>query len=298
MKESYFNLDVNASLFTELAMNPEWWKILKNDSDLYVNIRKSNRINVYYRGASIMNLTHSPQKGFESVIHNYYLGVDKEIAERLGIQYGEIKMPPQDIISRLKTIKYRVRSNNKYEARVEEKEDEKESYSEKYMQSKMYLNKDDHYIDTEFELSLDDGTQIRIDLVKIDNAGNVQFVELKRVQDNRLITSKEKPAEIITQMDNYQRFLEEANCLSSQLGKNVIAEYYRKVLIIMEKIGLEPPVGNKDIMGLADTVKLFITNYEKKGSKRFNRLQLIRDICVNYDTNIDDVIESYCKLQK
>ena len=47
MARNYFDLNINAPLFTELSKFPEWWKRILNDKTLYVNIRKGNRINVY-----------------------------------------------------------------------------------------------------------------------------------------------------------------------------------------------------------------------------------------------------------
>ena len=44
MARNYFDLNINAPLFTELAQLPEWWKRILNDKTLYVNIRKGYRI--------------------------------------------------------------------------------------------------------------------------------------------------------------------------------------------------------------------------------------------------------------
>ena len=67
--QRYFGtLDVNANLFVELAKDPAWWRKLREDSDIYINVRKDNYINVYYRGASIMKLSYDNGK-FKAGIH-------------------------------------------------------------------------------------------------------------------------------------------------------------------------------------------------------------------------------------
>ncbi|MBD5265847.1 MAG: hypothetical protein HDS44_02645, partial [Bacteroides sp.] len=53
-------LDPNAPLFKALANNsPEWWSKLKEDPELYIEIRKGNRIHLYYYGARIAEIEYS-----------------------------------------------------------------------------------------------------------------------------------------------------------------------------------------------------------------------------------------------
>ena len=54
MAKNYFNLSTDAKLFEELGKQPTWWKTILSDKELYVNVRKDNRINVYYLGASVL----------------------------------------------------------------------------------------------------------------------------------------------------------------------------------------------------------------------------------------------------
>ena len=70
MARNYFDLNINAPLFTELSKLPEWWIRILNDKTLYVNIRKGNRINVYYRGASVMELSINRNKSIKGKIHS------------------------------------------------------------------------------------------------------------------------------------------------------------------------------------------------------------------------------------
>ena len=71
MARNYFDLNINAPLFTELSKLPEWWKTIINDNSLYVNVRKNNRINVYYRGASVMELSMNRNKSIQGKIRGF-----------------------------------------------------------------------------------------------------------------------------------------------------------------------------------------------------------------------------------
>ena len=75
--DSYFQLDVNAPLFKALSSEkPSWWEIVKNDSRIYINIRKGGYINVYCRGESIMKLEYS-RGNFRAKTNTYYLSEHK-----------------------------------------------------------------------------------------------------------------------------------------------------------------------------------------------------------------------------
>ena len=118
MKKSYFKLNVEDGLFKMLSSMPQWWCELIEDSELYCNIRKNNRINIYYRGASIMSLSSKDEK-IEAEIHNYYLGFEKGLCDKLNIKYGNVKCRPEEIICRLPSIKKRVEANKKNTACLE-----------------------------------------------------------------------------------------------------------------------------------------------------------------------------------
>lgn len=294
MKKNYFKLNVEDRLFEMLSSKPQWWRELIEDNELYCNIRKNNRINIYYRGASIMSLSCKDDK-IEAEIHNYYLGFEKGLCDKLNLKYGNVKCRPEEIICRLPSIKKRVEANKKNIACFEGEELNGKNYSsEKFIQSQMYIN-DKSYIDTEFALSLDDGTDIRIDLVKLSEEGEVCFEELKLIDDGRLKPSKGKPAEILLQMDNYDRFLKEAAKLKGQKAEPIIVEYYTKVLQIMKKIG----VLRTDLKPLSvrEYVSLYIEQtYIKKTSGRDNAIKIIQEVCECLHSNIDDVVENYSNL--
>ena len=289
MKARYFNLNEKAPLFQALSTRPDWWKSLLNDKDLYINIRKENRINVYYRGASIMSLSYKDHK-IDAEIHNYYLGVNKGEPD-----YGNKHYSPDEIIQQLPLIKSRVESNKKNIACLPGHEKNGKNYSsEKYVQSQMYLA-DSHYIDTEFALQLDDRTNIRIDLVQVADNGEIAFQELKLIDDNRLKSSGGQIPEIQDQMSNYDKFLKEANLLKGAKGEPILVEYYQKVLGIMRTIGIKR---NKTVpTSVRNYVDLYIKQtYTKKTSKRDNLMRSVYDACKDLHSNIDDVISQYDKL--
>lgn len=285
--QRYFGtLDVNANLFVELEKDPVWWRLLRMDRELYINVRKDNYINVYYRGASIMKLSYDNGK-FKAEIHNNYLGVDKEVASLLSLYYGNEDVSPERIVSMLETIKYRVRQNKKNKGLPEADNGDEEKVSEKFVQSEEF--KSGVYLDTEFAITLDDGTKIRIDLVRVDDCGKIQFVELKRIQDQRLVNEK-----IFTQMCNYKSFLE-------MVDVGEVVDYYNKVLAIMRKIKILPDKVLCDkISDVKNYVELMMTNYEKKDKSqgRLERLNKIKCLCAQngVHSNIDTVIANYVKL--
>jgi len=296
MKKSYFKLNVDDQLFEILSSKPLWWRKLIEDNELYCNIRKNNRINIYYRGASIMSLSCKDDK-IEAEIHNYYLGFEKKTCDELNLKYGNVKCRPEEIVCRLPSIKKRVEANKKNVACIEGDElNGKNFSSEKFIQSQMYI-KDHSYIDTEFALSLDDGTDIRIDLVKLSDNGEICFEELKLVDDGRLKPSGRKPAEIRTQMGNYERFLKEAAKLKGENAEPVIVEYYTKVLQIMKKIGILRTDSKPS--SVRNYVFLYIKQtYTKKHPSRDKALQTIKNVCEDLNSNIDEVINEYDKLKQ
>ena len=296
MKKSYFNLDEGSKLFEELSKNPLWWKELKEVDNLYFNVRKNNRINVYYRGASIMSLSHKDGK-VSAEIHNYYLGYEKKACEDLCIKYGNVILKPEEIVCRIPTIMKRVEANKKNVACLEGEEINGKNYSsEKYYQSEMYL-RNNQYIDTEFAVSLDDGTAIRIDLVKVNENGAIQFEELKLIDDDRLDPAKykNKEVEIQRQMDSYEQFLREADKLKGTDEEPILIEYYNKVLRIMDKIGVRKCT--RPIEGVSNYVQLTVEqNYTKRWPVRDKRVERVYEACRGFHSNIEEVKEEYYKL--
>ena len=223
------------------------------------------------------------------------MGYEKDECSAFGIKYGNVKVVPEELVCRLPMIKKRIESNKKYIACIEEEGKEGIVYSsEKYVQSQIY-NSDSHYFDTEFALRLDDGTDIRIDLVKISDDGEIFFEELKLIDDPRLSPSRGKEAEIITQMTNYDKFLVEASRVKGTNGKPILIEYYTTVLEIMEKVGIE--CTSVKPVSVHDKVFLLIKQtYTKKSPGRDKRLNTINDVCKGLYSNISDVLTNYNSL--
>ncbi len=298
-------LDPMNPLFEELAKDPLWWQMIREDKDLYVNIRKYNRINVYYRGASVMSLEHDGKK-ITAEIHNHYLGVEKTIATLLGPKlYGNVKsLSPEELVCRLPLIKKRIAGNSKFKSNLAETDipqgefdNAKDACSEKAVQANMYLKGE--YIDTEFAVRLDDGTDIRIDLISLTKDNLIQFEELKLVGDSRLRSGNLEKSEILVQMGNYATFIKDVSQLKNG-NKLMVVEYYQKVLEILDKILVLPRrFKGREIAGLSDYVYLFIDDSEYyRKAKHSGRVKRLADIKMLLEThgvvsNIDKVVHSY-----
>lgn len=236
-------------------------------------------------------------KKIKATIHNYYLGVEKSIAEQIGETYGDVDMSPEELVCRLELIKAQVRRNPKFTC-IDD--DFAVSSSEKSIQANLY--KSGLYIDTEFQVQLDNGTDIRIDLVSITDENLVQFEELKRIGDSRMMSGDPKKAEILKQMDHYSEFIT-ATSLLEEDGELLITRYYQKVLNIMSKINVLPiRLKDRKVKGLSRHVILYIdcSAYTKRTSRRDKRLANLKEILQEkgYHSNIDEVLNIYQKLPK
>ena len=205
-----------------------------------------------------------------------------------------MELKPEEIVCRIPTIKKRVEANKKNIACLDGDEKNGKNYSsEKFVQSQMYINSK-QYIDTEFALQLDNGTDIRIDLVRLSKDGKICFEELKLIDDSRLKPSGKNPSEILTQMENYDKFLKEASRLKGEKSEPIIIEYYEKVLRIMKAIGiLRTEIKPTSV---CDYVYLYIEQtYTKKNNKRDASIAKIKKVCETLHSNIDDVVKNYNK---
>ena len=52
MAVTFDTLKPDARIFLELNNNPHWWNRFKEDSSLYIEVRKDNQVNVYFEGGS------------------------------------------------------------------------------------------------------------------------------------------------------------------------------------------------------------------------------------------------------
>ena len=277
MARNYFDLNINAPLFTELSKLPEWWKRILNDKTLYVNIRKGNRINVYYHGASVMELSINRDKNIQGKIHSKYILFQETQTDK----NGYIKnISPETIVENLPSIKNAIIAN--------QTTSNPEGLSEKAIQGIMYI--EGKYIDTEFEYVHSNRLITRIDLTTINDDGMIEFVELKRISDPRLLKKDMslKNEEIRKQIDDYNSFIEG--------HKDEIIQYYKQLQQILKKVGVNNPLCNIAITGIKPSVSLYFAGYADGKSnhpqrrKRIDDIKkVLRDIDKNINSNINEI---------
>ena len=259
MARNYFDLNINAPLFTELAQLPEWWKRILNDKTLYVNIRKGNRINVYYHGASVMELSINRDKTIQGKIHSKYILFQETQTDKNGYRKD---ISPKTIVENLPSIKNAIIAN--------QATSNPEGLSEKAIQGNMYVK--GKYIDTEFEYVHPNRLITRIDLITINNDGMIEFVELKRISDPRLLKKDMslKNEEIRKQIDNYNSFIKG--------HKDEIIQYYKQLQQILKKVGVNNPLCNIAITDIKPSVSLYFAGYADGKSNHPQRRKRIDNI--------------------
>ena len=275
MARNYFDLNINAPHFTELSKLPEWWKRILNDKTLYVNIRKGNRINVYYRGASVMELSINRDKSIQGKIHSKYILFQETQTDKNGYRKD---ISPETIVENLPSIKNAIIAN--------QATSNPEGLSEKAIQGIMYV--EGKYIDTEFEYVHSNRLITRIDLTTINDDGMIEFVELKRISDPRLLKKDMslKNEEIRKQIDDYNSFIEE--------HKDEIIQYYKQLQQILKKVGVNNPLCNITITGIKPSVYLYFAGYADGKSnhpKRRKRIDNIKQILEEkgINSNINEI---------
>lgn len=279
MNKDYFKLDADAYLFRYLSKenNVEWWQKILNDEELYVNIRKNNRINVYFRGASVMELSWTRENIVRASIHKEYISLRNGL---LGSDDYFKTFQPEEIVKRIDEIKQNIinykQPNNP------------EGASEKTIQGLMYVK--GGYIDTEFEFVREMPNRLitRIDFTTITPEGLIEFVELKRISDNRLLKKDTnlKKEEIRTQIRDYNDFIAK--------HKEDIANYYKQIQIVMRNIGVCNPLCDVNITGVSPDTRLYFAGYaDGKAShpKRRDRVAAIKQIMIeeHIKSNIDEI---------
>ena len=224
MPITFGTLKHNARIFLELNNNPHWWNRFKEDSSLYIEVRKDNQVNVYFEGGSIARIHCSKHKKLQVFIHHKYLGIPKPADNNLYVEYSDrIGSCLNDVLDRVKTV---YSQKGRIDGVVP-----KEKWSEKYIQGTLIVQSRQHHLDSEFAY-IDGETNNRIDLVRCSD-GMVTFVELKRMADNRMLHETDATPEVVYQMNRYKQFIEK---YSSQL-----LEYYQKLYDIKKILGLPVP---------------------------------------------------------
>ena len=225
MPVTFDTLKTEARIFHELNNNPHWWKQFKEDSSLYIEVRKDNQVNVYFEGGSIARIHYcSKNRKLQVFIHHKYLGIPKPADNNLYVEYSDkIGSCLNDVLDRVKTV---YSQKGSIDGVVP-----KEKWSEKYIQGTLIVQSRQFHLDSEFAY-IDGETNNRIDLVKCSN-GMITFVELKRMSDNRMLHETDATPEVVYQMNRYKQFIEK---YSSQL-----LEYYQKLYDIKKLLELPVP---------------------------------------------------------
>ena len=225
MPVTFDTLKPDARIFLELNNNPHWWKQFKEDSSLYIEVRKDNQVNVYFEGGSIARIHYcSKNRQLQVFIHHKYLGIPKPADNNLYVEYSDkIGSCLNDVLDRVKTV---YSQKGSIDGVVP-----KEKWSEKYIQGTLIVQSRQYHLDSEFAYN-DSETSNRIDLVRCSD-GMVTFVELKRMGDNRMLHETDATPEVVYQMNRYKQFIEK---YSSQL-----LEYYQKLYDIKKILELPVP---------------------------------------------------------
>ena len=209
-KGVFESLKPKSEIFVKLKEEqPNWWKLFCKDKELYIDIRKDNYINVYYNGGNVAKIVF--EKGeFKATTHQKYLGDNKSRGKtkkgKDKFEYDNLDLSTIDK-KKLNDIKANIKEIYSDQNSTTEKP------AEKWLQCKLILE-NQNYIDSEFAYNRDtEIPNLRIDLIELKN-GILSFVELKRIDDNRLLNDEKrnkKEPEIITQMNNYERFISKYN---------------------------------------------------------------------------------------
>ncbi len=260
---SFSLINPKAKIFDEIkTIMPAWWIQFTNDKDLYIDIRKDNSINVYYFGGSVARIEF--KKGFKAKVHQKYLG---DLKPRGKTKKGKDKFEYDqlNLLSLSKQTIVEIKKNIKEEYL---KNIDNESPAEKWIQGKL-ITENSNFIDSEFQFNQNPTIgKLRIDLIEL-SSGELSFVELKGITDNRLRNDEKrnlKIPEIIEQMGKYQMFID--------LYENDIKEYYKKLLDIKQNLKLTTI--NETEFRINKKPKLIILNTYKKMTK--NREERIYDI--------------------
>lgn len=241
---TFETLNPNAPLFSELKSGKyTWWENIKKKTDLYIEIRKDNYINVYFEGGNVAKLEYrSKDNTIQTSTHSKYLHGN-------GDDYVECSLD--------KDLEMIISNIPRYYSNTENKKG-KENWSEKYIQSQYIKNYHSNYIDSEFAYK-DKLFDIRVDLIECIN-GELRFVELKTIDDSRMLKRNDDNPEVVEQVEAYKNFISDHN------KRKKIVEYYQKVWEIKKDLGLTIPEERPS--SLAEKPLLLIFNRWTKSTPR------------------------------
>ena len=227
-------LKPEAKIFQELKKNPSWWAKFKNDSSLYIEIRKDNQVNVYFEGGSVARIHYcSKHKKLQVFTHHKYLNLPAPSKSNAYIECSGIIDEPKEtnseilvcdkVIERVKTCYSQKHAINGIV--------DKEKWSEKFIQGTLITQSSDFHLDSEFAYN-DATDKNRIDLIRCDK-GVITFVELKRIADGRMLHKTDESPEIVDQMNRYKDFI-------TKYSVELLA-YYQKLYDVKAELGLPVP---------------------------------------------------------
>ena len=217
-----------------MKKNPSWWARFKNDSSLYIEIRKDNQVNVYFEGGSVARIHYcSKHKKLQVFTHHKYLNLPAPSKSNAYIECSGIIDEPKEtnseilvcdkVIERVKTCYSQKHAINGIV--------DKEKWSEKFIQGTLITQSSDFHLDSEFAYN-DATDKNRIDLIRCDN-GVITFVELKRIADGRMLHKTDESPEIVDQMNRYKYFI-------TKYSVELLA-YYQKLYDVKAELGLPVP---------------------------------------------------------
>lgn len=227
-------LKPEAKIFQELKKNPSWWARFKNDSSLYIEIRKDIQVNVYFEGGSVARIHYcSKHKKLQVFTHHKYLNLPAPSKSNAYIECSGIIDEPKEtnseilvcdkVIERVKTCYSQKHAINGIV--------DKEKWSEKFIQGTLITQSSDFHLDSEFAYN-DATDKNRIDLIRCDK-GVITFVELKRIADGRMLHKTDESPEIVDQMNRYKDFI-------TKYSVELLA-YYQKLYDVKAELGLPVP---------------------------------------------------------
>ncbi len=261
---TFENLNPKAPLFEELKSGKyAWWEKVKNDLRLYIEIRKDNEVHVYYEGGRVLRLRYCSKKNeVQAFTHRKYLYGTGDGYENCAKQLDE----------KLDTIIGNVHLYSRKHGIAD-----KEEWSEKFIQGNLIINHRSQYLDSEFAYNNGD---IRIDLVECVN-GELRFVELKRIDDARMVTKDGKP-EIVDQIEGYRDFIAKHT--------DEILNYYSEIYALKKTLKLYIP--DKKPYKVNPIPKLLVFNrWIKETPGRLAHREMMDSLYKAYNINYEIIMK-------